>query len=155
MFTGRGFHGELSARIKINVPVTFKSNGAQSAILTEAATMIVGISNDKYPEKRTIIVNNNVEYVNFKTNNFYYYINLLNMKVLHKRKNFIFKPLRTTGKDRVDIFHLFNEVALTSRKWIATFETELPRILPQKAVIKATISLNWTGLHPRWWRITV
>ncbi|WP_338563521.1 glycosyltransferase family 4 protein [Erwinia sp. E_sp_B04_7] len=95
--------------------------------------MIVGISNDKYPEKRTIIVNNNVEYVNFKTNNFYYYINLLNMKVLHKRKNFIFKPLRTTGKDRVDIFHLFNEVALTSRKWIATFETELPRILPQKS----------------------
>ena len=99
--------------------------------------MIVGISNDKYPEKRTIIVNNNVEYVNFKLNNFYYYINLLNMKILHKRKSFIFKPLRTSGKDQVDIFHVFNEVALTSRKWIATFETELPRILPQKSGLKS------------------
>jgi glycosyltransferase involved in cell wall biosynthesis len=95
--------------------------------------MIVGISNDSYPEKRTIIVDNNVEYINFKTKNVYYYINLLNMKVLKKRKNFLFKPLSIQDKGNVDIFHLFNEVAQTDRKWVATFETELPRVLPQKS----------------------
>lgn len=99
--------------------------------------MIVGISNDNYPEKRTIMVDNSIEYINFKTKNYYYYINLLNMKFLKKKKNFIFKPLHSSEKEHVDIFHLFNEVAITGHKWIATFETELPRVLPKKSGLKS------------------
>ncbi|MGE9550248.1 glycosyltransferase family 4 protein [Erwinia amylovora] len=92
--------------------------------------MRVGVSNDNYPERRTIIVDAGVEYVNYKNKNLYYYLNLLNQKVLKKRKNFLFKPVVQLQQGKVDIFHLFNEVALTDRKWVATFETELPRILP-------------------------
>lgn len=110
--------------------------------------MIVGISNDNYPEKRTIMVDSSVKYVNFKTNNYYYYINLLNMKLLKKRKNFIFKPLRSSEKEHVDIFHLFNEVAITGQKWIATFETELPRILPKKSGLKSEIFPELDRLAP-------
>ncbi|WP_158781396.1 glycosyltransferase family 4 protein [Pantoea sp. BAV 3049] len=92
--------------------------------------MRIGVSNDNYPEKRTIIVDSGVEYVNYKNKNLYYYLNLFNQKVLKKRKNFLFKPVIQLRQPDVDIFHLFNEVALTDRKWVATFETELPRILP-------------------------
>lgn len=92
--------------------------------------MRVGISNNNYPEKRTIIVDSGVEYVNYKNKNLYYYLNIFNQKVLKKRKNFLFKPLAGLSTKDVDIFHVFNDVALTERQWVATFETELPRILP-------------------------
>lgn len=94
--------------------------------------MRVGVSNDNYPEKRTIIVDADVEYVNFKNKNIYSYINLLNMKFLKKDKIFLFRPLVGSQKKNIDVFHVFNEIAITDRKWVATFETELPRILPPK-----------------------
>jgi len=94
--------------------------------------MRVGVSNDNYPEKRTIIVDADVEYVNFKNKNIYSYINLVNMKFLKKDKIFLFRPLGGVQKKKIDVFHVFNEIAITDRKWVATFETELPRILPPK-----------------------
>ncbi|WP_237680803.1 glycosyltransferase [[Erwinia] mediterraneensis] len=36
----------------------------------------------------------------------------------------------------MDVLHLFNEVAITRKKWVATFETELPRVLPVPGVAK-------------------
>lgn len=48
--------------------------------------MRVGISNDNYPEKRTIKVDPNNEYVNFKYRNIYSYINFLTMRILKKRR---------------------------------------------------------------------
>ncbi|MBV4366632.1 glycosyltransferase family 4 protein [Erwinia sp. BNK-24-b] len=94
--------------------------------------MRVGVSNDNYPEKRTIIVDAGVEYVNFKKKNIYSYINLLNMKFFKKNKIFLFRPLMGSQEKNIDIFHVFNEIAITDRKWVVTFETELPRILPRK-----------------------
>jgi len=94
--------------------------------------MRVGISNDNYPEKRTIKVDPNNEYVNFKYRNIYSYINFLTMRILKKKKVFVFKPLCSPGHQDVDIFHLFNDVAITDKKWLATFETDTPRILFEK-----------------------
>lgn len=94
--------------------------------------MRVGISNDNYPEKRTIKVDPNNEYVNFKYRNIYSYINFLTMRILKKKKVFVFKPLGAPGHQDVDIFHLFNDVAITDKKWLATFETDTPRILFEK-----------------------
>lgn len=95
--------------------------------------MRIGVSNDNYPEKRTIIVDSGIEYINFKNKNLYSYINLVNMKFFRQSKIFLFKPVIGSPKRDVDIFHLFNEIAITDRKWVATFETELPRILPPKS----------------------
>lgn len=94
--------------------------------------MKVGVSNDNYPEKRTIIVDADVEYVNFKKKNIYSYINLLNMKFFKRNKIFLFRTLSGRQEKSVDVFHVFNEIAITDRKWVVTFETELPRILPRK-----------------------
>ncbi len=95
--------------------------------------MRIGVSNDNYPEKRTIIVDSDLEYINFKNKNIYSYINLVNMKFFRQSKIFLFKPVIGSPKRDVDVFHVFNEVAITDRKWVATFETELPRILPPKS----------------------
>ena len=54
--------------------------------------MRVGVSNDNYPERRTIIVDAGVEYVNYKNKNLYYYLNILNQKVLKKQKGLALTP---------------------------------------------------------------
>ena len=95
--------------------------------------MRIGVSNDNYPEKRTIIVDSGMEYINFKNKNLYSYINFVNMKFFRQSKIFLFKPVFGSSKRDVDVFHVFNEIAITDRKWVATFETELPRILPPKS----------------------
>ncbi|WP_380178680.1 glycosyltransferase family 4 protein [Kalamiella sp. sgz302252] len=54
------------------------------------------------------------------------------MKFLKKNKIFLFRPIVGSQEKNIDIFHVFNEIAITNRKWVVTFETELPRILPRR-----------------------
>lgn len=98
--------------------------------------MNVGISNTLYPEQRNILINPENNYINLKTKNIFYYINPIRKRLLKKNKCFAFMPLPLAIPDKVDVLHLFNEVALTRKRWVATFETELPRVLPVPGIAK-------------------
>ncbi|KKB05195.1 glycosyltransferase family 4 protein [Pantoea anthophila] len=98
--------------------------------------MKIGITNNQYPEQRNILVNPANEYINLKKGNLFYFINPLRTRLLKKNKTFVFQPVPFSGASRADILHLFNEVAITHQKWVASFETELPRVLPVPGVAK-------------------
>lgn len=98
--------------------------------------MKVGITNNQYPEQRNILVNPENQYINLKKRNLFYFINPLRTRLLKKNKTFVFQPVPFSGAARADILHLFNEVAITRQKWVASFETELPRVLPVAGVAK-------------------
>ena len=98
--------------------------------------MKVGITNNQYPEQRNILVNPENQYINLKKSNLFYFINPLRTRLLKKNKTFVFQPVPFSGAARADILHLFNEVAITRQKWVASFETELPRVLPVAGVAK-------------------
>lgn len=98
--------------------------------------MKIGITNNQYPEQRNILVNPDNEYINLKKSNLFYFINPLRTRLLKKNKIFVFQPVPFSGASQVDILHLFNEVAITRQKWVASFETELPRVLPVAGVAK-------------------
>ena len=89
--------------------------------------MKIGITNNQYPEQRNILVNPDNEYINLKKSNLFYFINPLRTRLLKKNKTFVFQPVPFSGASRADILHLFNEVAITQQKWVASFETELSR----------------------------
>lgn len=92
--------------------------------------MKVGITNNQYPEQRNILVNPGNKYTNLKKWNLYYFVNPIRTRLLKKNKSFVFIPFPFFTAKRPDILHLFNEVAITRHRWLATFETELPRVLP-------------------------
>ncbi|THB83447.1 glycosyltransferase family 1 protein [Pantoea allii] len=98
--------------------------------------MKIGITNNQYPEQRNILVNPDNQYINLKKSNLFYFINPLRTRLLKKNKTFVFQPVPFSGASRADILHLFNEVAITQQKWVASFETELPRVLPVAGVAK-------------------
>lgn len=98
--------------------------------------MKIGITNNHYPEQRNILVNPENEYINLKKYNLFYFINPLRTRLLKKNKAFVFLPVPFSPASRPDILHLFNEVAITRQKWVASFETELPRVLPVPGVAK-------------------
>ncbi|MBE5251612.1 glycosyltransferase [Mixta mediterraneensis] len=98
--------------------------------------MKIGITNNQYPEQRNILVNPENTYINLKKRNIYYFMNPFRTRVLKKNKVFVFLPIPFLATKKPDILHLFNEVAITRHKWLATFETELPRVLPVAGVAK-------------------
>lgn len=98
--------------------------------------MNIVVSSDGYPEKRNIMVDPENNYVNLKKKNIYLYINTLRQKIFKKNKIFLFQPFPGMAADNGDIIHLFNEVARTSSRWVSTFETEIPRVLPVAGVAK-------------------
>ncbi|MDF7658863.1 glycosyltransferase family 4 protein [Erwiniaceae bacterium L1_54_6] len=98
--------------------------------------MKIAVSSDGYPEKRNIMVDPENNYVNLKKKNIYLYINALRQKLLKKNKIFVFQPVPGLAANDADIIHLFNEVARTSNRWVSTFETEIPRVLPVAGVAK-------------------
>lgn len=98
--------------------------------------MKIAISGMGYPEQRNIIVNPENDYVNCKNKNIYLYINALRTKALKKNKKFLFQPIPGMLPSDTQVIHLFNEVARTSKPWVATFETEIPRVLPVNGLAK-------------------
>lgn len=96
--------------------------------------IIVGGSG--YPEKRNIITDPSHHYLDYRPRNIWTWINLIRQRVLHKNKLFIFRPLPLMSSVEADIIHLFNEVSSGPGEWVATFETELPRVLPVRGILK-------------------
>jgi len=93
-------------------------------------------SGSGYPEKRNIMTSPHNKYIDCRKKNIYFYLNAVKARILHKNKQFIFLPLPGLLPHDADVIHLFNEVADTKRNWIATFETEIPRVLPVPGVAK-------------------
>lgn len=98
--------------------------------------MKIIISGSGYPERRNIITHPHHQYIDCRKKNIHFYLNAIRTKILHKNKQFIFHPLPGLLPHDADVIHLFNEVACTSRNWIATFETEIPRVLPVPGLAK-------------------
>ncbi|RPE01218.1 glycosyltransferase [Candidatus Pantoea deserta] len=98
--------------------------------------MKIIVSGQSYPEKRNILVNEQHTYVDFKYKNVWLYLNKIRQKAVKANKSFIFQPVSFLMPGNVEIIHLFNEVARTSKRWVSTFETELPRVLPVPGVPK-------------------
>lgn len=86
----------------------------------------VGCTGFKYPEKRCIITNKDkYDYLDLTLNNLYKY--LLRIPIVKGlAMPFVYKPIIN---DRVDIYHSFNDVCITDKKWVVTFESMVPRFL--------------------------
>lgn len=109
--------------------------------------MIIGYLDDSYPNKRCIINHTIHEYEKLDTN-FFYKINIFKNRVVRFLMRKIGKPFKEADKTsciyewwyknikKVDILHVFNYVPLTKKKWICTFETNVP-------VTDATIGRAW------------
>ncbi|WP_236569486.1 glycosyltransferase [Pantoea dispersa] len=100
------------------------------------ARMKIIVNGKGYPEKRNIIVNDSHHYLNLKYKNIWFYRNAVRQKIRKANKLFIFAPLPFSVPDDAQIIHLFNEVACTKKRWMATFETEIPRVLPVAGMAK-------------------
>lgn len=86
--------------------------------------MKVGITRFAYPEKRCITTSSEHDYINLRYFNLYEYAKRL--PIIKKIVNdFVFYPLF----QNVDIYHSFNDVCITNKKWVVTFETMVPRFL--------------------------
>lgn len=100
--------------------------------------MKIVVSGRGYPEKRNIIVNEQHTYIDFKYKNIWLYINKIKQKAVKSNKIFIFQPVSFLLPEDTQVIHLFNEVACTKKRWVSTFETELPRVLPVPGLPKLT-----------------
>ncbi|MEZ3501432.1 glycosyltransferase family 4 protein [Pantoea sp. KPR_PJ] len=98
--------------------------------------MKIIVSGRGYPEKRNIIVNEKHTYLDFKYKNIWLYLNKIRNKATKANKTFVFYPVSFLMPDDAQVIHLFNEVACTDKRWVSTFETELPRVLPVPGVPK-------------------
>lgn len=87
--------------------------------------MKVGISRNQYPEKRCICTNTENHYVDLTYFNINQYIKRIPI-LKNTTNDFIFRPILDFN---VDVFHSFNDVCVTNKKWVATFETMIPRFL--------------------------
>ncbi|MEW5289374.1 glycosyltransferase [Erwinia papayae] len=86
--------------------------------------MRVGYSGFHHPGLKAVQVDSDVEYINCDKKNVYFYTDILS-----RRKTFLFKPLTVFPDGEVDIYHLFNQVALTDRKWLVTFDSLLAQVI--------------------------
>jgi len=100
--------------------------------------MKIIVSGRGYPEKRNIIVNEKHTYIDFKYKNIWLYLNKIKQKSVKSNKAFIFHPVSFLIPEDAQVIHLFNEVACTAKRWVSTFETELPRVLPVPGLPKLT-----------------
>ncbi|PJZ04068.1 glycosyl transferase [Pantoea rodasii] len=89
-----------------------------------------------YPEKRNILTDNSYHYLDHRMRNVWTWMNAIRQRLLRWNKLFLFRPVPFLSPVDADITHLFNEVATGSGNWVATFETELPRVLPVRGIEK-------------------
>jgi len=109
--------------------------------------MKIIISGKGYPEKRNIVTDVKKTYIDFHSRNIWTYINAFRGKILKRNKLFIFSaPLWSAGNEK-KVVHLFNEVSTSRERWVSTFETELPRVLPVPGVAKTANPLLKKLMH--------
>lgn len=90
--------------------------------------MIIGLANNAYPEQRCITCIESNTFINFKKKNIYLYINFIEAKLGKTQPNYLFKSFLPLTGYKFDLFHFFNHIPVTDKKWLVTFETAVPRI---------------------------
>lgn len=85
--------------------------------------MNIGLTRTGYPEKRCITTSTKYNYIP------QFFLNPLNyirrVPLLKKTiKPFVFIPVYNP---KIDMYHSFNDICITNKKWVVTFETMLPR----------------------------
>lgn len=90
--------------------------------------MKIAVTNNDYPIKRNILDKiPNAGYVILKNNNnLFHTLSTIKNFVLKRKINFEGKYFFYKRKD-VDILHLYNDINYSSRKWVSSFETLVPR----------------------------
>lgn len=85
--------------------------------------MNIGYTRNSYAEKRCIITSDKHNYF------LQFFLNPLNyvrrIPVLKRKiKPFVFMPIYNP---KIDLYHTFNDICITNKSWVVTFETMLPR----------------------------
>jgi len=87
--------------------------------------MRIGLPRDTYAEKRCVRINSDHEYVNCRLIDKVLYLRAASKLLKFNMSDCIFQPLLGNG---IDIYHSFNNVCITSKKWLVTYETLVPRV---------------------------
>lgn len=87
--------------------------------------MKIGLTRLDYPEVRCIKTSSSYNYKNLKANNFYGYCKRIPI-IKNVVEDFLYLPVIDMN---VDLYHTFNYVCVTKKKWVATYETMMPRFL--------------------------
>lgn len=95
--------------------------------------MRIGLAENGYPIKRNIL--NKVPGYNYiilrKNNNLFHTLSTLKNLILRKKINFEGKYY-FYQKPKIDVLHLYNDINYSSQKWVASFETLVPRFAETK-----------------------
>lgn len=84
----------------------------------------IGMPKDFYPEKRCIKTSSKYTYKNLKLLNMHSYMRKITSEKIGEE--FVFNPLVDVN---VDLYHSFNHICITKKKWVVTFETTVPRFI--------------------------
>ncbi|MDP9958419.1 glycosyltransferase family 4 protein [Chryseobacterium lathyri] len=90
--------------------------------------MRIGLAENGYPIKRNIL--NKVpecEYVFLRKNNNLFHSLATVKKILFRKKTDIEGKYFFYQRPKIDILHLYNDINYSSQKWVASFETLVPR----------------------------
>lgn len=95
--------------------------------------MKIGLTQNDYPIKRNILNKvSGFEYVFLrKNNNFFHSLSTVKNILFRKRDNIEGKYF-FYQQPKIDILHLYNDINYSSQKWVASFETLVPRFLETK-----------------------
>ena len=90
--------------------------------------MRIGLAENGYPIKRNIL--NKVHGCHYivlrKNNNFFHTLSTIKNLIFKKKMNFEGKYF-FYQKPKIDVLHLYNDINYSSQKWVASFETLVPR----------------------------
>ncbi len=87
--------------------------------------MKIGLTRLDYPEVRCIKTSSLYEYKNLKGNNFLGYCKRMPI-IKNIIDDFLYMP---TFSINVDVYHAFNYICITKKKWVVSYETMVPRFL--------------------------
>lgn len=87
----------------------------------------LGVNHKGYPEIRNII---SLPFKNYKVKNVidgFKILDYVYFKSFKKSNNFLHNSYFDAGLNNCDVNHFFNSVSFSSRPWLTTFETQVPR----------------------------
>lgn len=87
--------------------------------------MVIGLTRNSYPEKRCIATSC-FTYIDLRYRNVHLFLKRLPLFRTFFR-DFVYESIFTDSE--VDIYHAFNDICVTDKRWVVSFETMLPRFL--------------------------
>lgn len=95
--------------------------------------MKIGITSDGYPVRRNILNKvSGAEYVLLRRNNNLFHTLATLRKLLLRKKTDTEGKYFFWQKPKIDVLHLYNDINYSSQKWVASFETLVPRFAETK-----------------------